>query len=765
MRVLRRARALGRRSAGRAAALAAAFALVPLLPREEPSTEQWLTIGLVAALAGLVALAVVVLALAREIGMLRLSVAPRGALEVAHEGPEIGARSALAAAFERAGPAGSGSRCSPPTAAGCAGCWRPPSPRSATTRRGAEDVRRGRATPTRGRRPTCPAARSRSRSTPTAPCWPRARSTRGAQLESVLAAARAAPRSRARVTRDGATDRRRGRGASSRRGFLARVGAAAMSVAGRQLARSAPARPRPTTSAATSTRRTRARTRRGCRGSTPRASRSRPATGGRSTTSGRYVDAARHPGRRRRQRRSPTPTARRCRRPRGRRVCDAAGDVYGFTPHVDGAWYRCCGGRVRKLVDCCGTMRQPRQRRPRAERLLLPRPQGVLRHVLRHERQVLTRSWSSPRSSAGVTGAWSPCGFSMVETLAPARLRRAAADDRDRLRDVRRRRARRRGRHLRRARAARRRARRERARVAAAVALAAAVGEARGARIVPQVRRQVPESWRRVMPVPLAAGLYGDPARARLHDVHPHASPCGRWPGSASRSATRRSASPIGLAFGAGRALPVIALAPPAAAGCTRRWPSGRGSCARCASLDALALAVCAAALLAAPAQAAVSVAAIGFADPSVAGPTLALHRPGGTGELRGPAGVRADARQPSGGRRRPDGLDRGRRRRRRRRDRDRRARRRRRRGLRHLGRLARRRRALRRAAERPRGPAAGRHRQRSGARRWAATCSCSTSTAGSRPSTSPPACARCCAARRARSCAAPRCSTTGSPT
>ena len=45
--------------------------------------------------------------------------------------------------------------------------------------------------------------------------------------------------------------------------------------------------------------------------------------------------------------------------------------------------------------------------------------------------------------------------------------------------------------------------------VAAASRVAAAVGEARGARIVPQVRRQVPESWRRVLPVPLAAGLYG----------------------------------------------------------------------------------------------------------------------------------------------------------------------------------------------------------------------------------------------------------------
>ena len=22
---------------------------------------------------------------------------------------------------------------------------------------------------------------------------------------------------------------------------------------------------------------------------------------------------------------------------------------------MDGAWYRCCGGQVRKLVDCCST--------------------------------------------------------------------------------------------------------------------------------------------------------------------------------------------------------------------------------------------------------------------------------------------------------------------------------------------------------------------------------------------------------------------------
>ena len=191
---------------------------------------------------------------------------------------------------------------------------------------------------------------------------------------------------------------------------------------------------------------------------------------------------------------------------------------------------------------------------------------------------------------AGVTGAWSPCGFSMVDTLAPhgyaGRLRTtlvacatfaagalaggvatfgglallgealgaggAAA-----------------------------------LAVAAAVALAAAAGEARGARIVPQVRRQVPESWRRVLPLPLAAGLYGvllglgfttfilsfavwalagvsvalgDPALGLL----------------------------VGLGFGVGRTLPVVVLAPLARHRARRRartprWPSGRRSCARCA--------------------------------------------------------------------------------------------------------------------------------------------------------------------------------------
>ncbi|MFL5886520.1 MAG: hypothetical protein ACJ77M_15720, partial [Thermoleophilaceae bacterium] len=35
------------------------------------------------------------------------------------------------------------------------------------------------------------------------------------------------------------------------------------------------------------------------------------------------------------------------------RVCQSAGHRYGFHAESQGSWYRCCGGRVRKLWDCC----------------------------------------------------------------------------------------------------------------------------------------------------------------------------------------------------------------------------------------------------------------------------------------------------------------------------------------------------------------------------------------------------------------------------
>jgi hypothetical protein len=54
------------------------------------SYERWLTVAVTASLAAVVALAAVVLALAREVGVLRLSLAGRGALEIPEEGPQVG---------------------------------------------------------------------------------------------------------------------------------------------------------------------------------------------------------------------------------------------------------------------------------------------------------------------------------------------------------------------------------------------------------------------------------------------------------------------------------------------------------------------------------------------------------------------------------------------------------------------------------------------------------------------------------------------------
>ena len=180
---------------------------------------------------------------------------------------------------------------------------------------------------------------------------------------------------------------------------------------------SRPATRRPFTSAATSTRPTAARTRPACRASTATATRCAPRTAGPSTTSAG----------------SSTPSAPRSTRPalplldpdgrpqptaRRRRVCTAAGKRYKIEVRTDGAWYRCCDGHVRKLVDCCTTS----QRRINGDRALkgycYARRTRVLRHVLPDERAVLI-ALAVAALIAGVAGAWSPCGFSMVDTLAP----------------------------------------------------------------------------------------------------------------------------------------------------------------------------------------------------------------------------------------------------------------------------------------------------------------------------------------------------------
>jgi len=172
--------------------------------------------------------------------------------------------------------------------------------------------------------------------------------------------------------------------------------------------------------------------------------------------------------------------------------------------------------------------------------------------------------------------------------------------------------------------------------VAAAIALAAAAGELKGARIMPQVRRQVPESWRRLMPVPLAAGLYGVLLGLGFTTF---ILTFAVWAlaGIAVALGDPAVGLAIGLGFGIGRTLPVVALAPRNGGGAHAAMAEQPKILRSLRLIDGAALTLLAAALFAAPAQAATTVQAIGFSDPVVDGPRLALHHPGTYGELRAP--------------------------------------------------------------------------------------------------------------------------------
>ena len=95
---------IGRPAVARTALLAAGFAVLPVLPDTRASTEAWLGIGLAVALTAVAVLGVALLALAREVGELRLAIAPQAALSLEEEGPEIGSRPALIERFQRHAP-------------------------------------------------------------------------------------------------------------------------------------------------------------------------------------------------------------------------------------------------------------------------------------------------------------------------------------------------------------------------------------------------------------------------------------------------------------------------------------------------------------------------------------------------------------------------------------------------------------------------------------------------------------------------------------
>jgi hypothetical protein len=93
------------------------------------------------------------------------------------------------------------------------------------------------------------------------------------------------------------------------------------------------------------------------------------------------------------------------------------------------------------------------------------------------------------------------------------------------------------------------------------VAVAAALAEARGAAIAPQIRRQVPEHWRRTLPLPLAAGLYGVLLGLGFTTF------VLTYAVAALAAVIFALGQPalgvvVGIAFGVGRALPIVAVAP-----------------------------------------------------------------------------------------------------------------------------------------------------------------------------------------------------------
>ena len=243
---------------------------------------------------------------------------------------------------------------------------------------------------------------------------------------------------------------------------------------------------------------------------------------------------------------------------------------------------------------------------------------------------------------AGVTGTWSPCGFSMIETIGPVghtrgrgttasacvtftvgavagglftfaalawlgELTHGAGGDL--------------------------------AYAAAAVlALAAAIAELRGTPIMPQVRRQLPEHWRRVMPMPLAAGLYGIllglgfTTFVLTFGVFALA-------GIVFAVGEPSIGVAVGLAFGTGRALPIALAAPiagrPAGIRITELM-AGRPALYRGLRLgDGVALLAAAGALAATVPAGAAKTAVRQAADPGTGAGALIFERPNGTAILR----------------------------------------------------------------------------------------------------------------------------------
>ena len=169
------------------------------------------------------------------------------------------------------------------------------------------------------------------------------------------------------------------------------------------------------------------------------------------------------------------------------------------------------------------------------------------------------------------------------------------------------------------------------------VAVGGAAAELRGLRVRPQIRRQVPEPWRRVLPLPVAASLYGVLLGVGFATFVLTFAVVSLAAISVALGEPVLGLA-VGAAFGAGRALPVVVLAP------AIRTPWGTRGLELMAerplilrgfrTADGLALAAAAVALATGPAWGAHQVAAPA-SDPSVSDNVVAYENGDGGGVLR----------------------------------------------------------------------------------------------------------------------------------
>jgi len=172
--------------------------------------------------------------------------------------------------------------------------------------------------------------------------------------------------------------------------------------------------------------------------------------------------------------------------------------------------------------------------------------------------------------------------------------------------------------------------------VVVTIAVLAALGDVLGIRVVPQIRRQVPEPWRRTLPLPLAVGLYGV---LLGFGFTTYVLTLALWALAAVAVASGSVATGllIGLGFGAGRALPVALMAPRYATLGRRleqRMAEQPSLLRRLRVADGALLATVAVAFLASGSASAAQhrpqLVAPNGTDPSRAGASLAYERVGG---------------------------------------------------------------------------------------------------------------------------------------